>query len=363
MKIALNALTMNKTKAGVGNYAFHVIQELQKKPGGHTYTVYLNESVKSLFSDSEQMKFVAPGTFSSSKKRMWYELTKLGRELNSQSYDFVHFLDYVTPLQQLKMPFVVTVHDVSFFVSEQYFTKSMSAIKKTLLPLSCKRASGIITVSEFTKQELLRYVSVKQEKIHPVLLGTDSSDIKPEGGDACVLCVGTVEPRKNWITAIRAMELLWDAYPSFTLPLVIAGKNGWKYEPVLSYAQNSPFCDRIRFTGYCTESELSGWYHHAKVFLFPSLYEGFGLPPLEAMHYGIPVVASNAASLPEVLKDGALFCPPMDAEAFAKGILTAIENQDLISAGKKRAEELTWEKTANHLLDVYKTISERSIKK
>lgn len=364
MKIALNALTMNETKAGVGNYAFHVIRELQKNPGGHTYTVYLNQSVNSLFSDSEHMKFIAKNSFSSSKKRMWYELTKLAKELNTQQYDFVHFLDYVTPLQRLTMPFAATIHDVSFFVSEQYFTKSMSTVKKALLPLSCKRASGIITVSEFTKQELLRYVTVEKEKIYPVLLGTNSSDEgMEEGGESCVLCVGTVEPRKNWITAIRTMELLWKTHPDFTLPLVIAGKNGWKYEPILTYAQNSPYCDRIRFTGYCTDAELSGWYRHAKVFLFPSLYEGFGLPPLEAMRYGVPVVASNAASLPEVLGNGAILCPPMDEKAFARGILSAIENRELIASGQKRAQELTWEKTAEQLLKIYQTISERSTKK
>ncbi len=362
MKIALNALTMTKDKAGVGNYAWHVIQELQKNPGEHQFTVYVNGTVKHLFSDSEQMKFVAPDSFPSSKKRLLFELTKLGNILNREQYDLIHFLDYVTPLQKLNAPYFVTVHDVSFFASEDYFTKSMSFTKKTLLPLSCKRAAGVITVSEFTKQELLRYVTISEDKVFPVLLGTEPPCEGGEGGEPCVLCVGTIEPRKNQITAIKAMELLWQENPEFTLPLVIAGKPGWRYEPILDYTKNSPFKDRIRFTGYCNERQLVGWYRRAKVFLFPSFYEGFGLPPLEAMSYGVPVVASSAASLPEVLANGTILCPPEDAAAFAKGIVNAYENSELIAAGKRRAAELSWEKTGAELRAIYQTIAERSRK-
>ncbi len=362
MKIALNALTMSETKAGVGNYAWHVIRELQKNPGEHQFTVYVNGTVKDLFYDSEQMKFIAPGSFSSSKKRLLFELTGFRNILNREQYDLIHFLDYVTPLQKVNAPICVTVHDVSFFASEDYFTKSMSFTKKTLLPLSCKRASGVITVSEFTKGELLRYVTLSEEKVFPILLGTDSAFDSDEDGEPCVLCVGTIEPRKNQITAIKAMELLWQKNPEFTLPLIIAGKPGWRYESIFDYAENSPFKDRIRFTGYCNERQLAGWYRKAKVFLFPSFYEGFGLPPLEAMSYGVPVVASNAASLPEVLDNGAILCPPEDAASFAKGIVNAYENDELIAAGKRRAEQLSWEKTGAELLAIYPTIAERSRK-
>ncbi len=362
MKIALNALTMSETKAGVGNYAWHVIQELQKNSGEHQFTVYVNGSVKHLFSDSEQMKFVAPGNFSSSKKRLLFELTRFKTMLNREHYDLIHFLDYVTPLQKVNAPICVTVHDVSFFASEDYFTKSMSVTKKTLLPLSCKRAAGVITVSEFTKRELLKYVTISEEKVIPVLLGTEPPSKEGEGGEPCVLCVGTIEPRKNQITAIKAMELLWKKNSDFSLPLVIAGKPGWRYEPIFDYAKNSPFKDRIRFTGYCNEHQLAGWYQKAKVFLFPSFYEGFGLPPIEAMSYGVPVVASNCASLPEVLANGAILCPPEDAASFAKGIVNAYENSELIAAGKRRAEELSWEKTGAELLTHYQTIAERNRK-
>lgn len=362
MNIALNALTLNDTKAGVGNYAWNVIRQLQKNSGNHNFTVYVNNTVRDRFSDSEHMKFVGVGPFSSSKKRLWYELTKLGKELNKQEYDFVHFLDYVTPLQKLKMPFVVTVHDVSFFVSEEYFTKSMSITKGALLPLSCRRAAGVITVSEFTKRELLRYVPLEENDVFPVLLGTNPPEMSEEGGQPCVLCVGTIEPRKNWLTAIRAMELLWERHPDFSLPLVIAGKNGWRYESLLAYAKRSPYRERIIFTGYCTEQELAKWYKSAKVFLFPSFYEGFGLPPLEAMSYGIPVVSSNAASLPEVLGEAAVFCSPQDVNGFAEGVLYALDNQELIAKGKQRAQKFTWAKTGETLLDCYEKMMERSRK-
>lgn len=359
MRIALNALNLTETKAGVGNYAWHIIRELQQNPGEHHFTVYINESVKHLFSGSDGMTFSVLGNFPDSKRRLLYELTKLADVLNGQNYDLIHFLDYVVPPQALKAPFCVTVHDVSFFVSGAYFTKSMNVVKRHLLPRSCKRAAGILTVSEFTKRELLNYVAVPQEKVFPVLLGAEAPSDGAEGGEPCVLCVGTIEPRKNQITAMKAMELLWRKNPDFSLPLVIVGKRGWRFEEVIRYAENSPFRDRIRFVGYCSEAQLNGWYRNAKAFVFPSLYEGFGLPPLEAMRFGVPVVSSCAGSLPEVLGDAAILCPPEDSSAFAEGIESVLGNTAFSEPGKKRAAELSWKRTAEKTMEIYRNIAER----
>lgn len=361
MRIALNALNVTPAKAGVGNYAYHVIRELQLLDSPHHFDVYVNSAARQMFTDSARMRFVTAGEFFTSKQRMLYELTELGKRLNRGGYHLIHFLDYVTPLQSLQAPYAVTVHDVSFFVSKEYFTFPMRLAKQFLLPLSCRRAAGVITVSEFTKQELLKYVRIPEQWVFPVLLGTDVPLEETEGGQPCVLCVGTIEPRKNWITAIKAMELLWERDSAFQLPLVIAGKNGWRYQPVLDYAKTSRFQDRIFFTGYCSDAQLAGWYKSAAAFLFPSYYEGFGLPPLEAMSYGAPVVAADAAALPEVLGSGALFCPPDSPEAFAQNLQRAMgsERDRLLAAGKRRAAELNWSKTARELLSCYRKIAGR----
>lgn len=361
MRIAVNALNITPTRAGVGNYGVHVIEQLQTLSSPHSFDVWINQSVKHMFEDSSKMRFLTAGNFCTSKKRLSYELTVLGKQLDQGGYDLIHFLDYVTPLRPLRTPYAVTVHDVSFLVNREYFTAGMRIVKKLLLPVSCRRAAGIITVSQFTKEELLRYLKVPEENVFPILLGADQPLKQAKGGKPCVLCVGTVEPRKNWITGIQAMELLWEKDPSFQLPLVIAGKKGWRYEPVLKYASCSKFRERIQFVGYCSELELAGWYQNAAAFLFPSYYEGFGLPPLEAMSYGVPVVASHTSALPEVLGDAAVFCEPDSPEQFAQGLWRAMgpERDKLVNAGRKRAAALSWSRMGLELLHCYQCIAEK----
>lgn len=360
MKIALDALNLTPARAGVGNYAFHVIHALQTLPSEHQFTVFVNRSVREEFSDTSRMHFVTAGSFSGSRQRIFYQLTRFAGQL--QGYDLVHCLDYLSPLAHLSAPLVITVHDVSFLVNRSYFTPAMGLLKRSLLPLSCRRAAGIFTVSEFTKQELLRCLPLREERIFPVLLGTETPRRSTESQPPCVLCVGTLEPRKNWGTAVSAMELLWQRRPDLTLPLVLAGKPGWGYEPLLQQIQNSPYRDRILLPGYCSEEALAAWYKSARAFVFPSFYEGFGLPPIEAMAYGVPVVASAAASLPEVTNGAALLCPPTDAAAFSAAIEEALgsKRETLIAAGKHRAAALSWGKTGQGILDGYQTIAGRT---
>lgn len=379
-RIALNALTMDSNKAGVGNYAYHVIKSLEGLQHEFDIDVYLDEAMCGCFTGSEALRLVPVGHFTSSKRRALFELYRLPSLLNRQAYDLVHFMDYITPLRRVKAPFVATVHDISFYTAPQNYTKGMAALKRSVLPKTLKRAQRIVTVSKFTKAEILSHFSyVPSSRVVVVPLGVDQPalDGKPEGAapnnagapfesngseaaqdTPYILFVGTIEPRKNVITLIKASEQLWEAHPEICHELVIAGKYGWLYEDILEYAKKSKYHDRIRFTGYVDDAQLSRLYRGANLFVYPSSYEGFGLPPLEAMSYGVPVIGSNTSSIPEVLGDAALYANAYDAAGFAKQMFRLIAEPKLhekySQLGFAHSRQRSWVNTARGLLEVYR---------
>lgn len=357
-RIALDALMMTNSRAGVGNYQYNLINSLKNKP--YNFDVYV--SCKGIIESSENMNVIyIPDTYTS-KKRLLFQLFGFAGILNRQKYDLVHFLDYMTPLQKIHSPTAVTIHDIGFCTENGYFTKTAAFFKKKRLPSALERADKIITVSEFTKSEIIKYFpETKSDKIMPVHLGTNISEEKPAELPQNINCpfvlfVGTVEPRKNIISLIKSMELLWENGEH--TDLVIAGKFGWMYDEILAYAKKSRFSDKIKFTGFISNGELEALYKSAEVFAFPSSYEGFGLPPLEAMRRGLAVVSSNTASLPEILEDGAYFAN--NIYDFAQKIKSLTGNSEekniLIQKGIERSRCFTWENTANKTIEVYEKI-------
>jgi glycosyltransferase involved in cell wall biosynthesis len=178
-----------------------------------------------------------------------------------------------------------------------------------------------------------------------------------------MLYVGTLEPRKNLLRLLQACERLWSTH-DVSPKLVIVGKQGWLARDVHDYIDRAGLRDRVVFAGYIARSDLPAVYALATVFLYPSLCEGFGLPPLEAMACGTPVVASNAAAMPEVLGDAARLVDPLDVDAIARTIHEVLRDQHLRdalrTAGLKRACEYRWDASARHLLEVYAELGSSS---
>lgn len=352
-RIALDALMLDKTKAGVGNYQLNLIENLKQMP--FDFDVYT--SFDAPIDSGGSVNVIRLKSFKSSKDRLLFQLFGFAEVLNKEKYDLVHFMDYMTPIKKLNTPHITTVHDISFRLFPEYFTKKTALFKQTNLPRALKKSNGIITVSEFTKGEILKeYPKTNEDKIDSVGLGINPNFCIPEILDVpkpFVLFVGTVEPRKNILMLIKAMELIWNK--GFDINLVIAGKLGWLYEETVEYAQNNRFSDRIIFTGYIKDESLEYLYQNAELFAFPSLYEGFGLPPLEAMSRGLPVVSTPFASLKEALGDGAYFAK--DRDEFAKAIMDIITDNDLKTTLKNKsqqtASEKTWLKTAEKTCAVY----------
>ena len=242
------------------------------------------------------------------------------------------------------------------------------------MPRSIARADLVLADSAHTRSDIVSLLGVSPGKVQVLYSGVPAR-FRPEpepgerdrlmalygvGGRPYVLSVGTIQPRKNYLRLIRAFanlkpETLKPETNDAALQLVIAGGRGWLYEDI--FAEAEKYGDRVRILGFVDEADLPALYRNAALFAFPSLYEGFGLPVLEAMACGVPVVCSNASSLPEVAGDAALLVDPLDADGLTGAMRRVLEDGDLrrgmVARGIAQAGRFTWERAAHQLLDTF----------
>lgn len=286
--------------------------------------------------------------------------------------DVTHFFNYIIP-PGVSGNTVVTVHDMVY----KTFPETVRGRTKYMLDLGLKkslqRADRIVTDSEFSKQEIIRYFPQYADKIRVVYCGVDHSRFYPikdqnainqvkakfQLDRAYFLYLGTVEPRKN-------LERLIEGYHRFCQGksdppyLVLAGGKGWLDSGIYGRVEQLQLKEQVKFTGYVEDSDICPLMCGALAFVFPSIYEGFGMPPLEAMACGVPVLTSTAASLPEVVGDAALCVDPYAIDAIADGLTRLYADAQLRaslqSAGMRRAAMMTWESAAAQLYEVYKEV-------
>ena len=247
-------------------------------------------------------------------------------------------------------------------------------MQQYILPESIKKADHILTISQFSKSEIIEYFGVKPENISVAYCGI-GSEFKPRSeidlGDALlkyslsfrkyILTVGTLEPRKNIETLIKAHSNLPPNLQK-EYPLIIVGMRGWKDTSILKLIKSKLKYGTIKLLGYVDQNDLPYIYSGAFIFAYPSIYEGFGMPPVEAMASNVPVIVSNKASLPEVINDAGIIVDAIDKQSWSDAIKLLIEDKRQYSAlqerGIKRAADFTWEKTAQStLMAYYKTLN------
>lgn len=269
---------------------------------------------------------------------------------------------------------VLTIHDISFLHYPEFFSYRKNFWHQALaLKKLVAKATAIVAVSENTRQDIIEFLGVPAEKVHTIYSGLNvKADMprpeeerlfikKHELKKRFILYLGTIEPRKNIAGLIYAYNCLRDNNIDLVdVQLILAGANGWRTKDIYRAWEDSPYRRDIKFLGYVSPQEKELLYRRAEVFIYPSYYEGFGLPPLEAMAHNLPVITSNVASLPEVVGGAALTINPYDINEIAKALELVIIDPELktslIKAGQEQIQKFSWEKTAKEYLALFKSL-------
>ena len=265
---------------------------------------------------------------------------------------------------------VVSVHDAIAFRYPAGYTRFNNFLHRQYVPQTLRNVDAVITMSEASRNDLIQFLRLPPDKVHVIPLATDvafqplpaqhAAEVSARFGlrPPYVLYVGALEARKNLVTLLHAFARLRADFPDLTL--AIAGRPRWKYSEIPHTLEVLHLGDAVHFTGYVPDADLPALYNAAAVFCFPSLYEGFGLPVLEAMACGTPVVCSAASSLPEVAGDAALLVPPNDIAALANALGRVMAEPalagDLRARGLRRAATFSWDRTAEMTLAVYRRV-------
>lgn len=359
MKIAIDIQTTLGQKTGFGFYVKNLVAHLKKINSHHQYA---------LFAPNTQKDFSAP-------RRWWWDQVEVPLKARQAGVDILHQPAFSAPILY-RGKVVVTVHDLIAivygqdipFFARQYFGRWM--------PFSYRAADHIIAISEHTKQDLVKLLNINDRAITVIPLACGEQFKPPKDsrrfGDALakyrvkmpyILHVGTLNPRKNLHFLIRVFAEVVKRLPNYNL--VITGKFGWYYEGLFKLVKEFGLTDKVIFTGYVLDEDTPELYGGAAIFAFPSVYEGFGLPPLEAMACGAPVVASGVSSIPEVVGQAGILLEPNDLSGWTQAICKVLRDARLArkmrQAGFAQSRKFSWDKTAAATIKVYEKIHSSDI--
>jgi glycosyltransferase involved in cell wall biosynthesis len=364
MHIGLNAHLLSSQagyrSAGIHGYIDGLLRHLPAAlPAGWQAAAFVGAKNARQFAGLD-MRRSRMDTESPLRRILWEQLAQpfaLG------GLDLYHALAFVAPLA-ITTPSVVTVYDLSFIHYPERLPAARRLYLRAFTGLTCRRARRVIAISHSTARDLTETLGIPADKIDVAAPGCDPSVYHPLPPEAVAafrraknlperfwLFIGTLEPRKNLLVLLEA----YAALPN-RLPLIIGGGKGWDYEPIFAAVERYGLKDSVQFIGFVPFDELPIWYNCAEVFVYPSVFEGFGLPVLEAMACGTPVLISAASSLPEVAGEAGI--PPHDADAWRQALRRALEDEHWRAAARARglreAARYTWANTAQVTVASYR---------
>jgi len=379
MQVAFNATALLSPLTGIGQYAHHLALGLQQLGDVNANFFYgsgwsaevRTKPLPSVTTIKTLVRRLLPNSYGVARAIQQHQFSKGARRTRYDIYHEPNFLAY-----RFEGPSAITVHDLSWIrFPEMHPVERVRAMDKYFQP-GLERASLILTDSEFVKHELMDVFGVKPERIRPVLLGVEAL-FYPRSADETravldahglvhgqyILAVGTLEPRKNLAVALRAfMQLAPSLRKRF--PLVLVGMKGWHTSALEQQIAPLIAAGEIRQLGYLPREDLAKIIAGATTLIYPSIYEGFGLPPLEAMACGVPVITSNVSSIPEVVGETGLMLDPQDVDGFARGmetLLTAPEVREAMARkALARSAQFTWASCVSQTVEAYRLVLNKS---
>jgi glycosyltransferase involved in cell wall biosynthesis len=369
MRIGIDARPLSKRRAGVGNYVLGLVKMLPRLAPQHEYFLYSNKPFNVQLPEGTlhqrfDSKFSwCPGSF-------WL-LGRGGRLARRDGLDVFWATDPILPINVPRNVLkVVNVYDMVWLKYPQTTTRYTLMVQTLTVRKAVARADYVVTISRSTQDDLVASLGVPKEKTKVVYPGVADS-FKPADQAASaryisdkygvperyMAAVGTVEPRKNLSVLVQALRIL-KSTASLDSPLLVVGASGWKNSSLFSEIRSAGLTENeIRFLGYIPDADMPKFYAGSQLFLFPSLYEGFGLPPVEAMACGAPVIASNAPCMPEILGDASMLVPYDQPEVIASAIKQLRDNESLRETlrakGLQRARMFNYDVSAKQLLDIF----------
>lgn len=372
MILAIDGYEANAgVRVGIGRYAFELIDHIAKlQRGSHPafdmVRVYVPGKVAAHMPEESAMftyRSILP-------KQFWTFIgLPFGIMGDRPRADVVFSPTHYIP-RFIRVPRVMAIMDVSYLTYPELFRVQDLHKLVHWTAYSVRHAAKIITISEFSKHAIIDSYHIPDSDIvvaYPALPDSVSIDAMAKSTDSSklvpkryILSVGTLQPRKNFARLIEAVSLIKDK----EISLVIVGKKGWLYDDILAAPEKFGIKNRVQFLDFVPDSALPELYKNAACFVLPSLYEGFGLPVLEAMSYGVPVVVSSTSSLPEIAGDAGIYVDPEDAANIASGITQALtepakERASRVSAGKKRVKAFTWDNAAEKVMSVLEEVGRK----
>ena len=398
-RIGIDYTAAARQRAGIGRYTRELVTTLLALESAHQYIIFaatggldpgcwnletekLQESsiqypASSIQRSASSLQFRTLPLSDDWIARLWHRLRlPISVEAITGSLDVFYSPDFVLPPTRRATRTLLTVHDLSYLHYPEHFVPKLVRYLDRAVSRSVARADQVLADSKATRADLIAHLGTPPEKVE-VLYGGVDSRFRPEKepgenehlcaryglSEGCyVLSVGTIQPRKNYVRLMRAFAHLQTCRLADLqlagLQLVIVGGRGWLYEDIFAEAEKHG--DRVRILGFVDDADLPALYRNAVLFAFPSLYEGFGFPVLEAMACGVPAVCSNASSIPEIAGDAALLVDPLDTDDIAEAMAHVLEDADLrqtmVDRGLAQAARFTWEKAARRHLNTFDTI-------
>ena len=370
MRVGIDATAIPRTRAGAGNYIFHLIRGISEADTSNSYVVFSRPQHVEEWGIRQPNIVFHETDLASRPLRLLWEQTILPILARHHRLDVLHSPHYTFPLF-VPMRRVVTILDMTFFLYPELHSLAKRVFFRTMISLAARFADRLITISDSTATDLFRVLGSRAlaEKTHPIPLAADPAYRPISDASAIssvcerfglepgrfILSVGVLEPRKNLPVLLRAYRGLRDE--GVRHPLAIVGKRGWMFESIFSAVEELQLTHDVVFTGHVSDADLPYLYNGATVFVYPSIYEGFGLPVLEALACGTPVVTSNVSSLPEIVGEAGLLVDPHDPCALSAAIGRLLGDPNLARSlarrGRERAAGFSWQRTARETISVY----------